>query len=337
MMFYLLAPDLDALVEQERTARKLEELLARIPAIDTGHLTVDIPEVRMWAPVFGWPEGQGSGIIRPACPQAKLGVSLPVHTTETQAEAEVLQALPDLSSLVSMEEPASTGPEEPVEHAAVASASDIGPHAGQDVGSGASDCEDSMPTACGPSPLRLSKRNISAADFSRSLSGALSGVDSDIRAEMLGPSFKLPATLGHDDWSGSAEPKSSESASPRNGGVVLSTSISAGLPLPIPYPKLLQRQLRSSISRVRLATDLPYGVSSLDSSGLEPLHVDTQPELCGGSHGARRGPDITCSATDTAFCRQAAEETEARVLGVEHVLKHRGRGSRHQGQRRHGR
>ena len=252
-------------------------------------LAIDKPVAELWKPDSERLPDRGSA-MELSRSLDRLGVLLSAHTGETQ-ETDLLHTLPDLSSLVTvpMEEPASIGPADPVEHAAVASASGIGPRVG---GEGAvDDSEDNVPSACGPSPLRQRNHSISAMDCIRSQPGASSGG--------LETPVSLPKEAGPEV--ADSELESADLLLPRTqqDELVLSSSVYAALPLPTPYRRM-QRQFRSSIGQVKSTTDLLEGVSGVKPSGSELCN-----EQCGGgSLGARDWAGSIRTTSYAAFSRR---------------------------------
>ena len=239
-----------------------------------------------------------------------LGVSLPVHTTETKAETELLQVLPDLSSLESLVESASIRPMGPA-------ALGIGPRIVGEVGSEvASDCESL--TACGPSPSRQaeSNRNISAMDCMRILSCASSGANSDAET--------LVASLGavsmpqlKDIGLESAEQETSDLLklleSAGQDGLLVSSTVYASVSVPQTTPFCRNQPPFGGSIRVpgvQSTTDQREGDCCDESAESEVCHISLQ--LCGERHGALSSTGSICTTTSScaAFSRRRRSVAE---------------------------
>ena len=240
-----------------------------------------------------------------------LGVSLPVRTTETKAETELLQVLPDLSSLESLVESASIRPMGPAPLSASGMGLRIVCEGGSEV---ASDCE--VLTACGTSPSRQaeSNRNISEMDCLRILSCASSGANSDAET--------LVASLGavsmpqlKDIGLESAEQETSDLLklleSAGQDGLLVSSTVYASVSVPQTTPFCRNQPPFGGSIRVpgvQSTTDQREGDCCDESAESEVCHISLQ--LCGERHGALSSTGSICTTTCAAFARRRRSVAE---------------------------
>ena len=243
-----------------------------------------------------------------------VGVSLPVLTTETQAETDLLQALPDVSSLECLMESGSIRPMGPATLAGLG----MGPCvAGEGGRENASDCK--VLTACGPLPSRqpesLSNRNMLAMDCKRILSGASSEADSD--AETLG-TVSMPQLLLMDISCESAEQETSDLfkllESAGKDGLVVNSAVDAFESGPQTTPSCrMQLPFGGSIHvrGVQSTTDQREGVCC-DESAESEVSCNVSSQLHSERHGSLSSTGSICTTSCTAFSRRrryVAEKT----------------------------
>ena len=277
----------------------MEELLARIPAAISAE---------MWS---GYASARGSAKEFSRSLNG-VGVSLPVLTTETQAETDLLQALPDVSSLECLMESGSIRPMGPATLAGLG----MGPCvAGEGGRENASDCK--VLTACGPLPSRqpesLSNRNMLAMDCKRILSGASSEADSD--AETLG-TVSMPQLLLMDISCESAEQETSDLfkllESAGQDGTIVNSAVDASVSVQQTTPSCRMQLPFGRSIRVRgvqSTTDQRAGVCCDESAESEVCHISSQ--LHGERHCTLSSTGSICTTTCTAFSRRRKSVAES--------------------------